>query len=66
MVADNALANQIDQFVAAGADIISIHAENADVGKALDRIAARAWRPVSCCSFTPVASIGLISTGWQC
>jgi len=41
MVADNALANQIDQFAAAGADIISIHAENADVGTALDRIAAK-------------------------
>ena len=41
MVADNALANQIDQFAGAGADIISIHAENADVGTALDRIAAK-------------------------
>ena len=41
MVADNALADQIDQFADAGADIISIHAENVDVGTALDRIAAK-------------------------
>ena len=41
MVADSALADQIDQFAEAGADIISIHAENADVGTALERIAAR-------------------------
>ena len=41
MVADSALADQIDQFAEAGADIISIHAENADVGTALERITAR-------------------------
>ena len=41
MVADNALPGQIDQFADAGADIISIHAENVDVGTSLDRIAAR-------------------------
>ena len=39
MVADNALPDQIDQFADAGADVISIHAENADVETALDRIA---------------------------
>ena len=41
MVADGALADQIDQFADAGADLISIHAENADVEAALDRISAR-------------------------
>ena len=37
MVADNALPNRVDQFADAGADIISIHAENVDVGTSLDR-----------------------------
>lgn len=41
MVADSALADQIDQFAEAGADIVSVHAENADVGTALERIEAR-------------------------
>lgn len=41
MVADGALADQIDQFAEAGADIISIHAENGDPEAALDRISAR-------------------------
>ena len=41
MVADGALADQIDQFAEAGADIISIHAENGDPETALDRISAR-------------------------
>ena len=41
MVADNAVPDQIDQLADAGADIISIHAENVDVGTSLDRIAAR-------------------------
>ena len=41
MVADPALADQIDQFADAGADLISIHAENADVEAALDRINTR-------------------------
>ena len=58
MVADNALANQIDQFAAAGADIISIHAENADVGTALDRIAAKGLAAGLVLQlYTPVASI---------
>ena len=58
MVADNALANQIDQFAAAGADIISIHAENADVGTALDRIAAKGLAAGLVLQLhTPVASI---------
>ena len=38
MVADGALANQIDQFAEAGADIISIHAENADIERHLDQV----------------------------
>ncbi|MEC7853652.1 MAG: ribulose-phosphate 3-epimerase [Pseudomonadota bacterium] len=58
MVADNALANQIDQFAAAGADIISIHAENADVRTALDRIAAKGLAAGLVLQLhTPVASI---------
>jgi ribulose-phosphate 3-epimerase len=41
MVADGALLAQIDQFAEAGADLISLHVENAAVaGAALDRIAA--------------------------
>ena len=58
MVADNALANQIDQFAAAGADIISIHAENADVRTPLDRIAAKGLAAGLVLQLhTPVASI---------
>ena len=41
LMVDNAiLLPQIDQFAEAGADLISIHAENANAGEALDRIAA--------------------------
>lgn len=40
MVADGVLLAQIDQFAAAGADLISLHVENAPVAaEALDRIA---------------------------
>jgi ribulose-phosphate 3-epimerase len=39
MVADAILSAQIDQFAEAGADLISIHAENADLDAALARIA---------------------------
>ena len=45
MIADNALMDQIDQFAEAGADIISIHAENADIETALDQIATRGIVP---------------------
>ena len=38
MVQDDALTDQIDQFVDAGADIISIHAENANLDAGIDRI----------------------------
>jgi len=38
MVADAALPGQIDQFAEAGADMISIHAENTDVERHLDQI----------------------------
>ena len=38
MVADAALGDQIDQFAEAGADVISINAENADLLRQLDRI----------------------------
>lgn len=39
MVADAILSAQIDQFAEAGADLISIHAENAEIDAALARIA---------------------------
>jgi len=41
MVADSALIDQIDQFADAGADIISIHAENGNMDQGLDRILER-------------------------
>jgi len=40
MVADAVLPSQIDQFAEAGADLISLHVENANAGAGLDRIAA--------------------------
>ncbi|MCF8516817.1 MAG: ribulose-phosphate 3-epimerase [Rhodobacteraceae bacterium] len=40
MVADAVLLPQIDQFAEAGADLISLHAENANAAEGLDRIAA--------------------------
>jgi ribulose-phosphate 3-epimerase len=40
MVDDAVLLSQIDQFAEAGADLISLHAENANAGQGLDRIAA--------------------------
>ncbi len=40
MVADAVLIDQIDQFAEAGADLISVHAENAGLESAFDRIAA--------------------------
>lgn len=39
MVADAVLLSQIDQFAEAGADLISLHVENANAAEALDRIA---------------------------
>jgi ribulose-phosphate 3-epimerase len=45
MVDDAVLLSQIDQFAEAGADLVSIHLENAHVaGDALDRIAAHGLR----------------------
>ena len=41
MVADEVLHDQIDQFADAGADIISIHAENANLESGLERITSR-------------------------
>ncbi len=40
MVADSVLLSQIDQFAESGADMISLHAENANASAGLDRIAA--------------------------
>lgn len=41
MVADAALLSQVDQFAEAGADLISVHAENANAGEALARVRSR-------------------------
>jgi len=41
MVEDSVLQGQIEQFADAGADLISVHAENARAAAALDAIAAR-------------------------
>ena len=41
MVADAVLIAQIDQFAEAGADLISLHVENANAAAGLDRIAAQ-------------------------
>ena len=41
MVADLVLASQVEQFADAGADLISVHAENANADAALEKIAAR-------------------------
>jgi ribulose-phosphate 3-epimerase len=38
MVADTVLVSQIDQFAEAGADLISLHLENANAAEGLDRI----------------------------
>jgi len=40
MVSDEILLDQIDQFAEVGADVISIHAENASIEAGLDRIAS--------------------------
>lgn len=45
MVADAVVASQIDQFAEAGADLISIHAENAGADALLDRIAGHGIAP---------------------
>lgn len=44
MVADAVLLSQIDQFAEAGADLISLHVENANAAKGLDRIATHGVR----------------------
>ena len=41
MVADHILLTQIDQFVEAGADLISVHAENANAAEALAHIKSK-------------------------
>lgn len=44
MTADTVLLAQIDQFAEAGADLISVHAENANAGAAITRIRALGLR----------------------
>jgi ribulose-phosphate 3-epimerase len=41
MVADNVLISQIDQFAEAGADLISVHAENANAQEAIAHISSK-------------------------
>jgi ribulose-phosphate 3-epimerase len=41
MVADDVLINQVEQFAEAGADLVSVHGENANAADALQSIAAR-------------------------
>jgi ribulose-phosphate 3-epimerase len=41
MVADAILLSQVEQFAEAGADLVSVHAENRNAGEALDLIAER-------------------------
>lgn len=57
MVADAILHSQIDQFVDAGADLISVHAENANCAEALEAIAAKGLKAgVVLMVDTPVAA----------
>lgn len=44
MVSEQVLLAQIDQFAEAGADLISLHVENANASEGLDRIAAHGLR----------------------
>jgi ribulose-phosphate 3-epimerase len=57
MVADAVLLSQVDQFAKAGADLISVHAENANAMEALDDITKRGLkRGVVLQVQTPVAA----------
>lgn len=44
MIADDALVAQVEQFADAGADLISVHAENGNAAAALDAIRGRALK----------------------
>ena len=67
MVADTALMDQIDQFAEAGADIISMHAENADAGRLSTISAARGMAAgIVLQLHTPVHPSNPIWTGWRC
>jgi ribulose-phosphate 3-epimerase len=57
MVSDAVLLPQIDQFAEAGADLISLHVENANASEGLDRIAAHGLKAGMVLRVeTPVAS----------
>lgn len=59
MVADSVLLPQIDQFADAGADLISLHAENANAAEGLDRIATLGLKAGMVLRVeTPVAAVG--------
>lgn len=58
MVSDPVLLSQIDQFAEAGADLISLHVENANAGEGLDRIAAHGLKAGMVLRVeTPVATV---------
>ena len=62
MVSDDALMDQIDQFADAGADIISLHAENA-IQAGLDRIRARASAGLVLQLHAPVTAVASVLDG---
>ena len=58
MVADTSLMEQIDQFAKAGADVISVHAENANAAAAIDHIRDKGLAAgIVLQLHTPVASV---------
>jgi len=58
MAQDDILPDQIEQFADAGADLVSIHAENAMVGRAIDKICGHGIRAgIVLTVDTPVARI---------
>lgn len=57
MATDEILLEQIDQFAEAGADLISVHAENAEIDAALSRIESHGIKTgIVLQLFTPVAT----------
>jgi ribulose-phosphate 3-epimerase len=45
MVSDEILLDQIDQFAEAGADVVSIHAENSEIESGLERVMSHGLEP---------------------
>ena len=58
MAQDDILFDQIEQFADAGADLVSVHVENATVGRAIDKICEHGMRAgIILTVDTPVASM---------